>query len=242
MWRDELRGIYYIALKDMSTYYFKPPAVSWGVIFPVVWILAFYLRNPRNFEDLIPGLIAMTILFSTTAAEAVVINFELKLGSIERLLLAPISITSVLIGKILGGFIFGLLMTIIVTSVSILYLGLHPNVLALTLVAIPSLLVFSSMGAFFSVAVKEVFEAQTLLNLPRFIMIFLCGVVYPISAMPKGLQYLAYLMPLTYTVDGLRRSFYLSSTASIFLDIMVLMGYFLLFLIPAIKLLNKKFD
>jgi ABC-2 type transport system permease protein len=242
MWRDELRGIYYIALKDMRTYYFKPPAVSWGVIFPVVWILAFYLRNPKNFEDLIPGLIAMTILFSTTAAEAVVINFELKLGSIERLLLAPISISSVLIGKVLGGFIFGLLMTIIVTSVSILSLGLHPNVLALTMVAIPSLLVFSSMGAFFSVAVKEVFEAQTLLNLPRFIMIFLCGVVYPISAMPEWLQYLARLLPLTYTVDGLRRSFSLGSTSSIFLDLLVLVGYTLILIIPAIKMLNKKFE
>lgn len=242
MWRDELRGIYYIALKDMRTYYFKPPAVSWGVVFPVVWILAFYLRNPRNFEDLIPGLIAMTILFSTTAAEAVVINFELKLGSIERLLLAPISIASVLIGKVLGGFIFGLLMTIIVTCVSILYLGLHPNVLALIAIAIPSLLVFSSMGAFFSVAVKEVFEAQTLLNLPRFVMIFLCGVVYPISAMPEWLQYFSRLMPLTYTVDGLRRSFSPGPASSIFPDLLVLAGCFLILMIPAVEMLKKKFE
>jgi ABC-2 type transport system permease protein len=242
MWRDELRGIYYIALKDMKTYYFKPPAISWGVVFPVVWILAFYLRNPGNFEELIPGLIAMTILFSTTAAEAVVINFELKLGSLERLLLAPISIASVLIGKVLGGFVFGLLMTIIVTSFSIFYLGFQPNVLALTVIAIPSLLVFSSMGAFFSVAVKEVFEAQTLLNLPRFVMIFLCGVIYPISAMPETLQYLAHLMPLTYTVDGIRSSFSPGPTSSIFPDFLVLVGYFLILIIPAIKMLNKKFE
>lgn len=241
MWRDELRGIYYIALKDMETYYFKPPAVSWG-IFPVVWILAFYLRNPGNFEELIPGLIAMTILFSTTAAEAVVINFELKLGSLERLLLAPVSIASVLIGKVLGGFIFGLLMTIIVALLSTLYLGVRPNVLMLALVAVPSLLVFSSMGAFFSVAVKEVFEAQTLLNLPRFIMIFLCGVIYPVSAMPEGLQYLARLMPLTYTVNGISDSFSPGSTSSIFLNSSVMVGYFLILIIPSIKMLNKKFE
>lgn len=242
MWQDELRGIYYIALKDMKTYYFKPPAVSWGIVFPVVWILAFYLRNPGNFEELIPGLIAMTILLSTTAAEAVVINFELKLGSLERLLLAPISIASVLIGKVLGGFIFGLLMMIIVTFFSIFYLGFQPKILAFTMVAVPSLLVFSSMGAFFSVAVKEVFEAQTLLNLPRFIMIFLCGVIYPISAMPEMLQYLARLMPLTYTVDGLRSSFSPDLTSSICTNFLVLVGYFLIFIIPAIKMLNRKFE
>jgi len=107
MWRDNLRGILYIALKDIKTYYFKPPAVSWGIVFPITWILGFYLRNPQSFEELIPGLIAMTILFSTTAAEAVNINFELRLGSLERLLLAPISIPAVLLGKVLGGVIFG---------------------------------------------------------------------------------------------------------------------------------------
>jgi ABC-2 type transport system permease protein len=242
MWRDNLRGIYYIALKDMRTYYLKPPSVSWGIAFPIVWILAFYLRNPRSFEELVPGLIAMTILFSTSAAEAVVINFELRLGSLERLLLAPISLPSVLLGKVLGGAIFGLTMTTVVTIGSVVVLGLHPNVLYLVLIIIPSLLVFSSLGALLCVLVKEVFEAQTLLNLPRFIMIFLCGVVYPVSAMPAVLQYFAHVMPLTYTVDGLQHSFSIASSTMVFTDTLVLLGFFILFIFPAIKLLGKKFE
>ena len=241
MWRDNLRGIYYIALKDMRTYYLKPPSVSWGIIFPVAWILAFYLRNPQGFEEVVPGLIAMTILFSTTAAEAVVINFELRLGSLERLLLAPISLPSVLLGKVLGGAIFGLLMVTVVTIGSALTLGLHPNIPYLILIVIPSLFVFSSLGALLCVLVKEVFEAQTLLNLPRFIMIFLCGVIYPVSAMPKVLQYLAYVMPLTYTVDGLRHAFSVTSSTMVFADTLVLIGFCVLFILPAIKLLYKKF-
>jgi ABC-2 type transport system permease protein len=226
----------------MRTYYLKPPSISWGVVFPIAWILAFYLRNPRSFEELVPGLIAMTILFSTTAAEAVVINFELRLGSLERLLLAPVSLPAVLLGKVLGGAIFGLMMTTVVTMGSVLILGLHPNPPYLILVIIPSLLVFSSLGALLCVLVKEVFEAQTLLNLPRFIMIFLCGVVYPISAMPAILQYLAYVMPLTYTARGLRDSFSVSSGITVFTDTLVLMGFFLLFIFPVIKLLHKKFE
>jgi len=241
MWRDNIRGIYYIALKDMRTYYLKPPSVSWGIVFPVAWILAFYLRNPRGFEELVPGLIAMTILFSTTAAEAVVINFELRLGSLERLLLAPISLPSVLLGKVLGGSIFGLLMAIIVTTGSVVVLGLHPNILYLILIVIPSLLVFSSLGALLCVLVKEVFEAQTLLNLPRFLMVFLSGVVYPVSAMPPVLQFIAYLMPLTYTIDGLRQAFSLSLSSIIFVDILMLLGFFTVFILPAIRLLYRRF-
>ncbi|MDY0392421.1 MAG: hypothetical protein RBR89_03365 [Candidatus Bipolaricaulis sp.] len=62
----------------------------------------------------------MTALFSTTAAEAVVINFELRLGSLERLLLAPIGVPAVLLGKMLGGALFGLIMTAAVALGSIL--------------------------------------------------------------------------------------------------------------------------
>jgi ABC-2 type transport system permease protein len=242
MWRDNLRGIFYIALKDIRTYYFKPPAVSWGIVFPITWILAFYLRNPGDFKELVPGLIAMTILFSATSAEAVVINFELRLGSLERLLLAPISIAAVLLGKVLGGAIFGFLMTTIVTIFSVAVLRLHPNVLYLILIILPSLFVFSSLGALLCVMVREVFEAQTLLNLPRFLMIFLSGVVYPISKMPLTLQYFSYVLPLTYTIDGLRGSFSTGLSKMVLWDASILIIFFIVFIFPAIKLLYKKFE
>jgi ABC-2 type transport system permease protein len=241
MWKDNLRGIYYIALKDMKTYYLKPPAVSWGIVFPVAWILAFYLRSPQDFEKLLPGLIAMTVLFSTTAAEAVVINLELRLGSLERLLLAPISLPAVLLGKALGGVIFGLIMTGLVTSSSILLFRPQVNMLYLALILLPSLLVFSSLGALLCVMVKEVFEAQTLLNFPRFLMIFLCGVVYPISAMPVGLMHLAYLLPLTYTVDGLNYALGINGNINIVVDIILLTAFIPIFIFPAAKLLAKRF-
>jgi ABC-2 type transport system permease protein len=241
MWRDDLRCIYLIAAKDMRTYYLKPPAISWGMVFPVAWTLAFYLRNPSNFDDLIPGLIAMTLLFSTTAAEAVVINFELRLGSLERLLLAPVSTDSVLLGKVLGGFFFGLLMASTVTLATALSLNLRPDLGTLVPMVLISLLVFSSMGALSSVLFKEVFEAQTFLNLPRFLMVFLCGVVYPISAMPSCLQLISRLLPLTYTVEGLRAAFS-AAPSSPFRDFLVLTVFLVLFIFPAMRMLRKRFE
>jgi ABC-2 type transport system permease protein len=242
MWHDNLRAIYYIALKDMRTYYLKPPAISWGIVFPVTWILAFYLRMPSDFKELVPGLIAMTILFSTTAAEAVVINFELRLGSLERLLLAPVTVPTVLMGKITGGFLFGLIMAAIATIGSTFITGVYPNIFSLAIIIIISCLVFSSLGALLCVLVREVFEAQALLNLPRFIMIFLCGVVYPVSKMPVWLQYISYSMPLTYTVRGLRNCFMAALNLSLLKDAMILAGFAILFILPATKMLYKKFE
>ena len=240
MRHDNLRSIYYIALKDMRTYYLKPPAISWGLVFPAVWILAFYLRNPQSFEELIPGLIAMTILFSTTAAEAVVINFELRVGSLERLLLAPVSFSGVLLGKILGGAIFGLIMTTAVTAVSTSVFGLHPHIGYLVLFIILSVATFSALGAMISVSVKEVFEAQTLLNLPRFIMVFVSGVIYPVTAMPTGLQYFARVLPLTYTVSGIRQSLESNLSTAPF-DALALVGFLALFTALAIRLFHRRF-
>jgi ABC-2 type transport system permease protein len=242
MWRDNLRAIYYIALKDMRTYYLKPPAISWGIVFPITWILAFYLRMPGDFRELVPGLIAMTILFSTTAAEAVVINFELRLGSLERLLLAPVTASAILMGKILGGAIFGLMMSSIVTIGSILIIGVHAHIFYLATIIVISCFVFSALGALLCVLVKEVFEAQTLLNLPRFVMIFLCGVVYPIYKMPIWLQYISSALPLTYTVEGLRESFSFGFTLIILKDVSMVLGFFLLFVFAANNRFKRKFE
>jgi ABC-2 type transport system permease protein len=242
MWYEHVRSIYYIALKDMKTYYLKPPAISWGIVFPVAWILAFYLRNPRNFEELVPGLIAMTVLFSTTAMEAVVINFELRLGSLERLLLAPVSLSDVLLGKVLGGTIFGLIITAVVTAVSIISLGLFSvNIIYLLLILLPSLLLFSSLGALLCILVREVFEAQTLANLPRFLMVFVCGVFAPISTLPPVLKQIAYVLPLTYTVDGIRQSFGATGDIAITIDILVLIVSIPVLILPATKLLARRF-
>jgi len=189
----------------------------------------------------VPGLIAMTILFSTTAAEAVVINFELRIGSLERLLLAPLTFSAVLLGKVLGGAMFGLLMTALVTIGSVVGLGLYVNVTQLVLIIVPSLFAFSAMGALLCVMVREVFEAQTLANLPRFLMMFLSGIFYPLSAMPSLLRYVAYLLPLTYTVDGLRHALSPSDMVPVLIDSLILIGVTVILTAPAIKLLRRRF-
>lgn len=60
------------------------------------------------------------------------------------------------------------------------------------------------LGLFISVAVHEVFEAQTFSNFFRFPMLFLCGLFIPIARLPRFLRPLSYLLPLTYGADILK--------------------------------------
>jgi len=202
---DELRGVYFILLKDLRAYYFKPPNISWGILFPLVLALAFSLRNPEGLVELAPGLVAMAAVFGTTSMEAIVITFERRSGALERLLLAPISMKSILVGKILGGTVFGLVISGVMTLIAVAFFRMSvENPICYLISLILTSLTLSALGSLIAVSVKEVFEAQTLSNYFRFPMIFLCGVFIPVKTMPTPLQAIAYFLPLTYSINSLK--------------------------------------
>jgi len=243
MLADDLRGMYYIALKDVKAYYFKAPNISWGILFPFAFILAFAIRNPGDLRALVPGLLALTVLFGTSSMEAIVIVFERRIGSLERLFLAPLRLPALLAGKLLGGMAFGLTVTLVVLVVSIIIFGsTGTNWLMLILALLLSATAFSAMGAFISVAVKEVFEAQTLANFFRFPMMFLGGVFVPLASMPAWLQGIARLFPLTYSVEALRAAFSGGSWATAGLDLGALSAFSVVLFLLAVRTLARRID
>jgi ABC-2 type transport system permease protein len=240
---DDLRGMFYIALKDLKAYYFKPPNISWGILFPFAFILAFAIRNPGELRSMIPGLLALTILFSTSSMEAIVIVFERRVGSLERLLLAPLRLPALLAGKLLGGMVFGITVTLAVLLISLANFGVAAiNLPVLFLLLLLSALAFSALGAYVSVAVREVFEAQTLANFIRFPMMFLGGIFVPLDSMPGWLQVIARLLPLTYSVEGLRVALSGGPGAVAAVDLLALLAFSLIFFLLAVSTLARHIE
>jgi ABC-2 type transport system permease protein len=222
-----LRQAYYIARKDLKAYYLKPPLISWGLMLPIVFILAFYVRNPQGIAEVSPGLVGMTMLFSTTSMAAIVISFEKRIDALERLLMAPIHLRTILFGKGLGAAAFGFVMALISMALMVLLFGLHvSNPFSLFVSLIISCFAFAFLGILISVGVREVFEAMTLSNFFRFPMIFLCGVFFPIISMPVALQVIGFCLPLTYSVDALRQSMLAhGGVLNRWVDILILIGF-----------------
>ncbi len=243
MLADDLRGMFYIALKDLRAYYFKPPNISWGILFPFAFILAFAIRNPGDIRSLVPGLLALTILFGTSSMEAIVIVFERRIGALERLLLAPLRLPALLAGKLLGGMTFGLTVTLVVLAVSlVVFSASGTNWIMLFLALILSATAFSALGAFVSVAVKEVFEAQTLANFIRFPMMFLGGVFVPLASMPVWLQVIARLFPLTYSVEALHTALSGGTWTTAALDLGALAGFSVALFFLAVYTLARRIE
>ncbi len=197
-----------ILAKDMKTYYLKPPNISWGIIFPLAWTGMFFIKSGTGLgtvSTILPGVVAISILFGTTSMLAVTITFEKKNRSFERLLLAPIPLEILMLAKTGGAILMGtanafipVLMAALITDLSGVAWG--------TFIPAVILIAFSStfLGLFIAVAVNEVFEAQTFSNFFRFPMIFLCGLFYPIDKLPLFLKPFSYVLPLTYGVDVLQ--------------------------------------
>jgi ABC-2 type transport system permease protein len=239
---EEIGKAYFIAKKDMGAYYLKPPLISWGLMLPIVFVLAFYFRNPVGIKEVVPGLIGLTLLFSCTSMAAIVITFEKRIGALERLLLAPLEIRTILFGKALGSSVFGLIITFFITIflIPIIGLSIH-HLFSFSLTIILSGVTFSLLGILISVGVKEVFEAMTMSNFFRFPMIFLCGVFFPVPSMPYPLPILSYLLPLTYTVDGLKHCLLEDKgTIPLYLDLLILLGFVLLLFSLSLFIFKKR--
>jgi len=211
-----------IVLKDMRAYYLKPPNISWGLIFPFAWTAMFFIKSGRGLEDvlaLLPGVVAISILFGTTSMLAVTVTFEKKGRSFERLLIAPISLELLMLAKTGGAILFGVVNALVPVAIAFFLADLSrvawtAVVPAVVLIAIAS----TFMGLFIAVSVSEIFEAQTFSNFFRFPMIFLCGLFFPIDALPMLLRPLAYVLPLTYGVDILKGGFHGSNTMPLVLN------------------------
>jgi ABC-2 type transport system permease protein len=218
-----------ILIKDMRTYYLKPPNVSWGLIFPLAWTGMFFIKSGGGLENvlsLLPGVVAVSILFGTTSMLAVTVTFEKKGRSFDRLLLAPIPLELLMLAKTAGAILFGVANAFVPIILAAFLTDLSQ---ATWSTAIPAIVLIAAtstfLGLFIAVSVSEVFEAQTFSNFFRFPMIFLCGLFFPIERLPIFLRPLSYVLPLTYGADILHGAFSIRNKVPILTDFALLLVF-----------------
>ncbi len=231
-----------ILKKDIGNYYLKPPNISWGIVFPLSWTLMQFVRSGHlHILELLPGLVSMSILFGTTSMLAVTITFERKGRSFERLLLAPISLTTMVLAKITGAILFGIFNALVPTVIAAFFVDLTTVnwgmvMLAVTLIAITSTL----LGLLIAVSAKEVFEAQTFSNFFRFPMLFLCGLFVPIQDLPAFFRPVSYCLPLTYGTDILNGAIADTNILSPLLSVAVLLVFAVMLFVLCRYNINRK--
>lgn len=233
-----------ILLKDVRSYYLKPPNISWGLVFPIAWTGMFFIRSGRGLDSilaLLPGVIAVSILFGTTSMLAVTVTFEKKSHSFDRLLLAPIPLEILMLAKTSGAILFGVANAFVPVILALFLADLSQVAWAVVVPAMVMIAIVSTfLGLFIAVSVSEVFEAQTFSNFFRFPMIFLCGLFFPIADLPAFLRPLSYALPLTYGVDILHGAIHAENAMPIGLSFLAIATFCIALFYFSLRNIHKK--
>jgi ABC-2 type transport system permease protein len=155
---------------------------------------------------LFPGVLGMTVLF-TAIFSAISIVWDREFGFLREILVAPISRSSIVLGKALGGSTVSMIQgTIMLIFAPLIGIQLTP-VLVLQLMGLMLLLAFTltSLGIVVAARMKSMEGFQMIMQFFLMPMFFLSGALFPLHGLPVWLSVLTQIDPVSYGVDPLRR-------------------------------------
>ena len=157
----------------------------------------------------IPGIIGTLVLVQIVGLTAFAVVREREVGTLEQILVSPISSFEFILGKTIPFFLIGLADVALIGIVGVLWFGVPfvGNPFLMLLGASLFLLGVLGLGLLlstFSRTQQQAFALNFFLLNPFFI---LSGFAFPIAAMPPFLQWFTYLNPLRYFLVVIRSLF-----------------------------------
>ena len=169
------------------------------------------LFNPelRSANVMIPGLTGMVILFITSMMTALGIVREKEHGTLEQIVVSPITSFELMIGKLvpytlIGLFDFALVMAAGIFVFDVPFAGNMSLFVGFALLFLLSTLGLGLLVSTMAQNQQQAIQMSMFMVFPQFLV---SGLIFPISAMPVVIRYLAYLFPLTYFMPLARGMF-----------------------------------
>ncbi|MDO8873821.1 MAG: ABC transporter permease [Methanoregula sp.] len=239
--RVEFIAAWAIAKKDMIIYYLKPNIIVSGMLFPLFMFLAFAVGRPAEPSVMIPGLIAITILFSASSIEPVSIPIERRMKTFDRLISAPVSLHAVVLGESLSGFLYSIGIAFVPFIAGIVIFGIPIlNAAPLIIGILLTSFCFATMGTLFaSYPTESPGDIMSMLNVVRLPLIFISGIFIPIESIPSYGQFAVYFSPLTYGNDLIHAAYSGTTYFNPLVDIVMLIVFILIFQFAANRLYKK---
>jgi ABC-2 type transport system permease protein len=164
------------------------------------------IPDKRMLDSAAPAVLATLILFFGFIITGISFLRERTQGTLERLLVSPVSRMDIVGGYLLGLLLFALIQTLImffymVYVIDVNYRGdLWQILIFQLLMGINAV----CLGTFFSAFARNEFQMLQFIPLIIVPQIFLCGLFIPISQLPDYLEWIAKFLPLTYGVEGIK--------------------------------------
>ncbi|MBA7535232.1 hypothetical protein ES705_27485 [subsurface metagenome] len=225
------RGVMVTTEKNIRIYYTKAPVMIFGLLFPLFMFLSFYLGRGIDLYFFFPGFLAMSLFFTASSVGPLITPWEKQAGTYERLLSFPVSINTIIMGDIVAGMIFGIIINIIVIIVSQVFLNYSINIFILLTGILLASFCFSSLGVLLaSPSARAPSYIMMFSSLIRFPLMFISGIFIPLENLQGIARILTYLSPITYLVDIFNFSFKGESSISLIIDFTALFAFTVVFM------------
>ncbi len=221
-----------------------PPAITTSLYFLIFGKLIGErigsINGASYMNYIVPGVILMSVI-SHSYANVVSSFYSTKFQRhIEELLVAPVSNWVILAGYVCGGVARGLLVGIVVTSISCLFVDITVNNLSITIAVYFLTATLFALAGFINAVFADSFDAISII--PNFVLTplsYLGGVFYSVSMLPDIWQTISLVNPILYMINAFRYGLIGVSDIEIVTAFSIICGFIIFFILFSLFLLHK---
>ncbi len=210
-----MNAIYVMWIRQLKRYSRSRARIVGSLGQPILFLLALgfgfgsiYQRAGQGnyIQFLAPGVVAMTILF-TSVFSGIELIWDRQFGFLKETLVAPVPRLTIMIGRTLGGATVAVIQGLVVVVICLLA-GFRVRSVAELPIMLGYMILMAILFTAFGTAVASLLSDfqgfQLVMNFLIMPMFFLSGALFPLTNVPKLLEWIATFNPLSYGVDGLR--------------------------------------
>jgi ABC-type multidrug transport system permease subunit len=154
---------------------------------------------------IIPGIVALSSLNASFSSTATRLNVQrLYYGSFDEMMMCPIRVSSIVLGKTVLGIVRGLISCLLIFILGLFLtdkLMFTPIFFLSLILACVTFSLLGEMSALLAKSHQSMATFNTLIILP---MTFLCGTFFSVSILPEVFQWALYAIPLTHASSCIR--------------------------------------
>jgi ABC-2 type transport system permease protein len=204
---------------QMRLFLRRKDELFWTLAFPVLFILLFGAiygnskwegMSIRSIDYLLPGIIVMGAMVTGIMRTATAFVQEREQGIYRRLALTPLTRTTLIGSQLLQHYLVIIVQTLLLVAIGGLAFKTHltGNTALFWLTLSVGALCFMSIGFALTGLIKTLRSATPIIQITYFALMFLGGIFFPNSLLPKWLENAAGILPSTQMGDALRAVVY----------------------------------
>ena len=208
-------------------------------------VVAFYNPERRSAVNIVPGLIGIILTMTMVMFTSVAIVRERERGNMELLIATPLSRGELMIGKVLPYAVIGLVQTTLVLLLGIwlFQVPVHGSVLDVYLASILLIVANLTLGLLISTKARSQFQSMQMTMFVFLPSILLSGFMFPFAGMPKPVQWLAEILPLTHFLRLIRGVMLRGASLwQLWPDVVALLAFTVVMMALAILRFRKRLD